>query len=299
MEQLGIFGDILNLDEKRVVNANIPYGIPRPFFNWVGGKMKLYPQIERYIPREINTYYEPFLGGGGVFWQLVRFGRIRKAVLSDIIPDLVMAYNVVKHHHMALLDVMHRHIQYDSRGYYHLIKDAVLNDPIEIAGRFMYLVTKSYRAKMQYRDGALVPSGYMEHRAIPRQKWDGVLAMCAEALRLATIESISYCEIKPSAGDFVYFDPPYDTNDDKPTRQFYASVWARGDLVALRDFARDLSERGVLVMLSNRDTDFVRTLFNGFYIHPIVSVSNMGGAGSKAGIMPMSEILITNYPISW
>jgi len=294
MQQLGIFGDVLNLNEKRVVNANIPYGIPRPFFNWVGGKTKLYPQIARYIPSKFGTYYEPFLGGGGVFWQLARFGRIRDAVLSDIIPDLVTAYNVVKTNHMALLDVMHHHIQNDSRGYYHLIKDKVLNDPIEIAGRFMYLVTKSYKAKMQYRNGALVPSGYMEHRPIPRKKWDGVLAVCSEALQVAKIESMPYCEIAPTAGDFVYFDPPYDTNDDKPIRQFYASAWGRGDLIALRDFANELSERGVMVMVSNRYTDFVRALFDGFYIQSIVSVSNM----SSAGIQPMNEILIMNYPNS-
>jgi len=294
MQQLSLFGDNLDLNIKRAVNANIPNDAPRPFFNWVGGKTRLYPQLAQYLPAQFGTYYEPFLGGGGMFWQLSRYGRINRAVLSDIIPDLIVSYTVVKKHDTALLNVLKHHIQNDSRDYYQLVRDAQPTTPIEIAGRFIYLGTKSYRSKVEYRYGALVPSGYMEKRKLPKNKWNGVLSICAKALQSATIEWMTYRDITPTAGDFVYLDPPYD--DDKPTR-FYTSNWTRDDLVALRDFVVMLTELRVMVMLSNRNTDFVRALFNTplFKIYPIVGVSNMGGRGSKSGMIPMSEIVICNY----
>lgn len=43
---------------------------PQPFLQWVGGKRKITEQLVNYIPNGLNNYYEPFLGGGALFFEV-------------------------------------------------------------------------------------------------------------------------------------------------------------------------------------------------------------------------------------
>lgn len=65
---------------------------PRPFLKWAGGKSKLLTQYTPYFPKYFKTYYEPFLGGGAVFFYL----QPKNAVLSDINSELINAYRCVR-----------------------------------------------------------------------------------------------------------------------------------------------------------------------------------------------------------
>src|SRR3569832_1132612 len=68
----------------------------RPFLKWVGGKTRLLETLADFIPDDFETYYEPFLGGGSLFFHLEAQGRFRRAVLNDCNPELVNCYRVIR-----------------------------------------------------------------------------------------------------------------------------------------------------------------------------------------------------------
>ncbi len=80
---------------------------PLPFFNWVGGKRKLADQLIQYVPDTFNNYYEPFLGGGALFFKIK--DRCQKCFLSDINLELITSYNAVKKNPTAVSDLFATH----------------------------------------------------------------------------------------------------------------------------------------------------------------------------------------------
>ena len=68
-----------------------------PVLKWVGGKRKIEDVILSAV-ENINkpfTYYEPFFGGGAIFFSLYSKGFIKKAHLNDVVPQVVNFYNVI------------------------------------------------------------------------------------------------------------------------------------------------------------------------------------------------------------
>ena len=95
-------------------------------------------------------------------------------------------------------------------------------------------------------------------------------------------------------GDFVYFDPPYDTWDDKDTFTSYAkNPFGKKEQVRLADCFKRLSEKGVYVMLSNHNTHFIQDLYNGFNLHIVEARRNINSNGKGRG--KVEEVIITNY----
>ena len=57
----------------------------KPFVKWAGGKRQVMNEIKKYIPENYNTYFEPFVGGGAVFFELAP----KKAILNDYNKELM------------------------------------------------------------------------------------------------------------------------------------------------------------------------------------------------------------------
>ncbi len=285
MKQLRIFDDPINLMALSVKNANIPHGKLRPFINWVGGKTKLLPQLLPLMPDKFATYYEPFVGGGGVFWGLAGQGKITRAVLSDIIPDLIFAWNAVKYNPLAVESHLNGHIKHDSRGYFYMIADKQMDDPLEIGARLIYLATKSYRSRITYNGHRIFIHGYAGNRNIPKDKWKGILQPCSLALQNVEIGLVQ-THVPAVTGDLVYFDPPYIYSEAN-----YGKKWTLQNYESIRAQCDRLTQNGVHIRLSSRDIPEIREIFSKYTIYPIVSQSNMA---NKLGYTKMSEVLISN-----
>src|SRR5713101_924079 len=97
------FVDGLSENARTVPNPRSRY--PQPFVKWAGGKSQLLPQISAVLPRHFNKYFEPFVGGGAVYFHL----RPNDAVISDANFELINAYRVIKNdlgaliHHLEIL----------------------------------------------------------------------------------------------------------------------------------------------------------------------------------------------------
>ena len=128
--------------DKVLAHTEKPYlgrARAKPFIKWAGGKRTLVPDIAQRLPDNFQTYWEPFLGGGAVFFALD--SRIGTARLSDVNAELALTYQVVKNNADGLADWLKHHDgQHHLKGYYQKVRKMTRShDAVEVAARFVYL----------------------------------------------------------------------------------------------------------------------------------------------------------------
>ncbi len=280
---------------------------PRPFLKWAGGKTKLIQQYLPYFPQEFKTYYEPFLGGGAIFFHLLHGsplngGNLRtglppqSAVLTDINLELINAYRCVRDRLDELIFLLEQHQLSHSQDYYYQMRSLPGYSDIERAARLIYLNKTCFNGL--YRENSKgefnVPIGRYKN---PKICHPDLLRSVSVALQSAEIEVRGFEEVlkfAKNSEDFVYFDPPY--YPLSPTSCFTAYSrysFDKKNQIRLRDTFVELGRRGVKVMLSNSDCPFIRDLYTGFKIHPISAARAINSQAKKRGII--SEVLVTSY----
>ncbi|MBD2021526.1 DNA adenine methylase [Leptolyngbya sp. FACHB-36] len=264
---------------------------PRPFLKWAGGKGQLLQQYIPFFPKQFSTYYEPFLGGGAVFFHLLP----RQAFLMDINPELVNVFCCVRDCVEDLIEQLREHRDRHSPDYYYTVRATSHGTSVERAARLIYLNKTCFNGL--YRENTKgqfnVPIGRYKNPAICDAALLGAVSV---ALRSARIEQCRFDTVMDYATeqDFVYFDPPY--HPISATSKFTAynrDSFTQADQLRLRDVVVALAERGVKVMLSNSDCPFVRDLYQGFTIHTIVAARSINSNAAKRG--KITEVLVTTY----
>lgn len=273
----------------------VPQLLPsRPFLKWAGGKRRLLRQYEPFLPQRIDTYYEPFLGGGAVFFHLAE--RANRAVLGDINPELVNVYCCVRDQVETLIRHLWDHQRRHTPDYYYEVRQRQqLRSPVERAARLIYLNKTCYNGL--YRENSQghfnVPVGKYKNPAICDP---ALLRAASAALQIADIEAFSFetlLERSLTPRDFVYFDPPY--HPISPTSSFtgYSRYGFTGaDQERLAMVFRTLATQGQRVMLSNSDCDLIRQLYQGFTMHPILAARAINSRAGRRG--KIGELLITS-----
>ena len=118
-----------------------------PVLKWAGGKRQLLKDIKKHIPEKFSTYYEPFLGGGAVLFEL----QPSKAVVNDINEELMNVYLVIRDHIEELIEELKKHERKNSEEYYYEIRELDRDkrkyeqlSNIEKAARIIYLNKTCY-----------------------------------------------------------------------------------------------------------------------------------------------------------
>ena len=262
----------------------------RPFLKWAGGKRRLVPEIVRLLPDTINTYWEPFLGGGAVFFALD--SRIRDARLSDVNAALALTYQTVRNRLEALLGRLQEHeAAHSDMTYYYKVREAATSPyAVEVAARFIYLNKTCYNGlyRVNKRGRFNVPRGAYKNPAICDA--DNLRA-ASEVLQKALLWHGDFRTVEPSLGDFIYCDPPY----DGAFASYAAGGFGEPEQRRLRDAALRWQKLGASVMLSNADTPLIRSLYPepAFAVYPVSAPRNINCKGNGRG--PAAELLITAY----
>lgn len=266
--------------------------VAKPFIKWVGGKTQLLSQYQQLFPQSYRNYFEPFVGGGAVFFHL----QPDRAALSDLNPELINAYICVRDRVEDLIEELEWHQDSHDREHYfkqRQLQNEKIGSPIDRAARFIYLNKTCFNGL--YRENKKgefnVPIGSYKNPAICDRD---TLIAASEALQGAAIFNRSFDAIAPSRGDFVFFDPPYHPiSDTAKFSQYTRSAFGPNEQVNLRDFVRELSDRGVKVMLSNSDCPFIRELYSEFNVHTIEASRSLNSDPAKRG--KITEVLVANY----
>lgn len=256
----------------------------QPFLPWVGGKRAIANQILPHIPTGLDTYYEPFLGGGALFFRVK--DRFKKHQLSDINLRLTTTYNAVKKNPDAVLEKLKEHEGKDSKDYYkNLQLNHDTNDPVQLAANFIYLVYQSfYRLYRVAKDNTFRMS-YRSEGKIPLETLSYNITHCSVQLQGVPVNAGDFSFIEPTKNDFVYMDPPY----HKAGEEIYTPrPFDEKEQTRLKNFADDLNKNGTRFAVSNSDTPFIRDLYKDYKINTITTRYQMGSHAIK------TELLITN-----
>lgn len=273
---------------------------PKPFIKWVGGKTQLLPQIEKHTPKQFNQYFEPFLGGGAVLFDI----KPDQATVNDLNEELVNTYQQVKDNSQELIELLNTLFKNDTKEQYLKIRAVdrtgeILNyNNVQRAARFIYLNKAGYNGlwRVNQKGQNNVPYGKHTKLTVPQTAIELDSKFFNE--HNITFKNGDYrnCVINAGANDFVYFDPPYIPMT--PTASFTSYTKNGFGLIQqkqLAQLAKDLTNKGVYVMLSNSDTPLTREIYSDpvFHVHQVKARRSINRNGLKRG--KVGEVLITTY----
>lgn len=269
----------------------------RPFLRWAGGKQKLVNRLLSFVPPldRFRTYYEPFLGGGSLFFAL----QPPVAALSDVNIELMNCYRRVAQHPYRVAELINKYARKDSRKFYLRIRDKeiVHISADERAARFIYLNKAAFNGIYRVNTLGRFNVPYGPSSGGPAIPSIDKLAQAARCLRPAKLSVSDFQEAVANAKkeDFVYLDPPYPPRSETSYFTHYSAArfnWEDQERVA-RVFS-DLSARGCLVLLSNADQKRIVKLYSQFRLVRLKAIRWLGSNGDR---FRASEIIVTNYSI--
>jgi DNA adenine methylase len=262
---------------------------PRPFVKWVGGKRQLMPQILRHVPKSFGRYFEPFVGGGALFFDRAP----ASAVLGDANARLVATYRGVRDLPDSVIARL-REMPNDPSFFLSTRAQNIDGRPDdEIAAWFIFLNKTGFNGlyRVNSRNVFNAPFGRYKNPLIcdPEN-----LRVCSTALRRAELVCGDFEAIVAQArkGDFVYFDPPYAPLSATSSFTSYTSDgFGPNGQERLRDVALRLKRIGVSVLISNSAAPLVRDLYRkGFKQIEVKATRMINCKGDSRGAI--TELLI-------
>lgn len=275
--------------------------IQSSFLKWAGGKKRLASTLFKLAPNNMENYYEPFLGSGAFFFYLSQTKKKFQAVLSDSNSELINVYKQLRDNTNELIEILSKfQTNYfkNREKYYYFIRDEyITKNSIELAARFIFLNKSCYNGL--YRVNRLgnfnVPHGrYMNPKICNKEK----LIDCSELLRIsdATIVCDTYKNIisKCENNDFIYLDPPYfpiskTSNFTDYTKECF-EILEHNELA--KEFER-LSSIGAKAILSNSNSEYIKSLYKKYNIIKIRSLRNINCNPHKR--KDHYDLIILNY----
>lgn len=299
----------------------------KPFLKWAGGKTQLLAELSSRLPddikekRLIESYVEPFLGGGALFFYLRKHYEIRDAYLLDLNRELILTYKVVQEDPDSLISYLNeleekyrssdkegrRKLFYQIRTLYNKqIKEINHNDYslkwVERAGQLIFLNKTCYNGLFrQNKKGEFnVPHGRYKNPTICDVQNLREVSLALQGVKLIQadfLQAKSFVQRK----SFVYFDPPYRPLSATSNFTSYAKEdFDDADQLRLANLFIDLDKAGASLMLSNSDpknsdeTDnFFDELYGGFSIERVLANRNINRDGKGRG--KVTELIIRNY----
>lgn len=272
--------------------------LPRPFIKWAGGKTQLVDELVDRLPVVFNNYHEPFLGGGALFFNLYREGKIKHARISDLNSELIDVYCAIRNKRTAVINELSKY-PHDEEFYYQLRSKnpSELSLPVR-AARMIYMNKTGYNGlyRVNKSGGFNVPFGrYKNPKYLDKENLQAV----SSALQNVDIHNASFETVLDYAkeGDLVYFDPPYvPVSQTSNFISYQADGFSINDQRRLRDICIELTKRNVYIILSNSDTQTVRDLFSSytFEISEVLANRSINCNSNRRG--KMTELIVTNYP---
>jgi DNA adenine methylase len=266
-----------------------------PIVKWAGGKGSLLPQLAAYTPapHQYNRYFEPFLGGGAMFFAL----QPAVSVLLDVNADLIEVYETVRDDVEALIYALSIHRNESDYFYAVRAQNTLELTRVERAARFIFLNKTCYNGlyRVNRRGQFNVPVGRYKNPTIC-DEWG--LRRASAALQTAHLQVADFEIVLDTAkaGDLIYFDPPYEPLS--PTSNFTSytsSGFTRADQQRLADAYRQLDARGCLLMLSNSSAPLIYDLYDGYAMHEISARRAINSRANGRG--HVLELLITNFDL--
>ena len=289
----------MTLSEKN--SYNLKYY--QPFIKWVGGKRGLLSQIIPLFPKKFNNYFEPFVGGGAVFFELYSKGLLKdkEVFLFDINSELINTYNIIKNNPYDLIEKLKEFKQKHSKEFYYEVRSwdrldnyKELDDFIK-AVRFIYLNKTCFNGlyRVNKKGYFNTPIGSYKNPNIADEE---AIINASIALQNATILNCSYEKVLnfSQSKDLIYFDPPYYPLSETSNFTSYSEFeFLDNEQNRLFEVFYKLDKQGCYVVHSNSDTEFIKNLYKNYDTN-LVNANRFINSKSN-GRGKISEVLIRNF----
>ena len=272
----------------------------KPFVKWAGGKRSIIKKLTNLAPEEFKTYYEPFVGGGALLYEL----QPKKAVINDYNTELMNVYECIKDENKFanMCSELNKHETNHSEEYYYEIRDLDRDKKkfnkladYKRAARTIYLNKACFNGlyRVNSKNEFNVPSG----KKAKVNTYDGPnlgIIHCLLNFNDIKLLSTDFEEAVKNAkkGDFIYFDPPYDS-DTSTFNSYTENGFGKEEQKRLAEVFKDLDKRGCYVMLSNYNTKLIKELYKDFNFNYVEAQRNIGASSKNRG--KVEEVIITNY----
>ncbi|WOS96267.1 DNA adenine methylase [Nosocomiicoccus massiliensis] len=274
----------------------------KPFIKWVGGKRQLLDVITSNLPKEFNHYYEPFIGGGAVFFEL----QHTPSLINDYNTELVNVYETIRDNIDELVEELKIHDAKNSKDYYLEVRawdrtDNYLNRTnVERAARFIYMNKTGFNGlyRVNKKNQFNVPYGKYVNPNIVNE---GLLREVSEFLNedgiRITAGDFEEAVKDAKAGDFIYFNPPYAPLDvDLNNFVGYTdNGFGYDEQLRLRDLFVELDERGCYVMLSNSSSEIIHELYKDYKETTLIVGATRAVNSVATGRGKVDEVIVKNY----
>ncbi|MBA4409705.1 MAG: modification methylase [Odoribacter sp.] len=297
-----------------------------PIIKWAGGKTKVLKQLITKFPFElhygkIRNYYEPFFGGGAVFFNIIQNYNIQNCVLSDVNEELMLFYNVVKKDPNKLLSFVEKYqsnydrlTDSDKEKFYYEIRNTYNIERFNIdfndysylfvprAAQMLFLNKTCYNGlfRQNLRGEFNVPFGKNYKTNIVDKNNLYKVSKTLENVSLLCTDFQEICEKIEDRDSFVYLDPPYrPINKSARFTNYHMSNFIDNDQFRLAEIFKKLNEKNVKLMLNNScsntydDSGVIENFYKDFQISYINTSSTMSSISSKR--KKINELIITNY----
>ncbi len=262
---------------------------PHPFVKWAGGKSQIFEQVSTHIPSTFRKYFEPFVGGGAMFYGLAAQNRFLGATLADTNSALVSAYITIRDNPDDLIGMLQA-LPITKEIFEGLRKqhpDTLT--PLERAAWLIYLNKTCFNGLFRVNQ-----SGFFN---APWGKYVNPKVCDVENLK-AVSALLNHFKVDVQHGDFeattanagpddvVYFDPPYiPLSKTSNFTSYQAGGFGMAEQERLATYFRNLVDKGVHVVLSNSDTELTRALYEGFEMHVVQARRSVNSKGTGRGVV--------------
>lgn len=273
----------------------------KPFVKWAGGKRQILDQLKEYLPTQYNCYYEPFIGGGALFFELAP----KKAIINDSNKELMNVYQVLRDYekYTKMCKILNKYEANHSEEQYYKIRNLdkeknfnKLSD-YKKAARTLYLNKSCFNGLYRVNRKGHFNVPFNKNKKVNTYDSENLLTIHMHLnMNDITIQNIDFEESVKTAqkGDFIYFDPPYDS-DTTTFNSYTEEGFNKEEQRRLAKVFKELTDRGVYVMLSNHNTLLINELYKDYNIHKISAKRSINSKGNKRG--KVEEVIITNYKV--
>ena len=270
-----------------------------PFVKWAGGKRQLLPQIKERMPEKYNSYFEPFVGGGAVIFELLP----TNALINDINKALINAYRQIcnaPEAFLAAVKQLDEAMWEDGKKYYYSLREHY-NDKlmkaeydVELAALFVFINKHCFNGLYRVNGKGLFNVPYNNSRRTSVD--ESIIMEVSRYLQGITIMDGDFEEACDGAGqgDFVFIDSPYAPLNPTSFESYTKEGFDIESHRRLSNLFDKLTNRGCYCMLTNHNTELINELYSGKgYRRDVVSVKRM--INSDASKRVGEEIIICNY----
>lgn len=270
-----------------------------PIVKWAGGKTQLLGEMTSLLStEEFTAYCEPFLGGSAMLFYI----QPGVAYINDINSGLMNVYNIIKYYPEALIAELSGYE--NTAEFYAKIRELDRNferfaalSAVQQAARFIYLNKTCFNGLYRENRQGQFNVSYGKYKNPNFVNASGIHSM-SQYFNAANVifTSVDFSQVLNNlpSGTFVYLDPPYDPISETANFTSYTRYsFTKEDHTRLRECCNTLTARGIKFMLSNFETNFIRSLYAGYDITEVFAKRFINCNGNGRGAV--KELIIRNY----